>query len=56
MNFKQWENKVNELMIKHYGAGVDDIPDMPYYDWFTDDITPESAVALAITIVNENGF
>lgn len=56
MNYREWEHEVNELMIKDHGVGVDDIPDMPYRDWFEGLITPKEAVAFAIAIVNEGGF
>ena len=56
MTYKEWEQKVNAHMEEVYGVGIDDIPDMPYHDWFKDDVTVQSAVAKAIGIVNEGGF
>ena len=55
MTFRQWENKVNERMLQEHGVGVDDIPDMPWYDWFTDEMEVETAVQEAIDTVN-NGL
>ncbi len=56
MKYREWERKVNELMINTHGVGIDDIPDMPYNDWFKEGISVEFAVTLAIDIVNEGGF
>ena len=52
MTFEMWEDKGNILMLEKHEVGIDDIPDMPWYDWFTDHMTPESAVNKAINIVN----
>lgn len=54
--YRMWENEVNELMLKLHGVGVDDIPDMPWGDWFKRELKPEVAVQDAIDIVNEGGF
>ncbi len=54
--FTHWERETNELMIKIHGVGIDDIPDMAWFDWFQDDTSPERAVRRAIAIVNEGGF
>jgi len=56
MTFKEWEGKVNALMLKKHGVGIDDIPDMPYYTWWDNDMLVEEAVKEAIDIVNEGGF
>jgi len=53
MRFREWEARVNGLMIKKYGVGVDDLPDMPYHDWYTDEWTVEEAVKEAIDITNK---
>lgn len=54
--FIAWEAKVNKLMLDKYRVGVDDIPDMPWYDWFKDEVSPEEAVELAIDTVNNDGW
>ena len=56
MTFIDWERKVNLLMEETHGVGIDDIPDMPYRDWFKEGITVPVAVKKAIAIVNEGGF
>jgi len=56
ITYRVWEDKVNTLMLNKHGVGIDDIPDMPYHDWYTDHITPEKVVKMAIDIVNEGGF
>jgi len=56
MTFRQWEAAVNEFMLKKHGVGIDDIPDMPYHDWWADEMPVKTAVQEAIDIVNEGGF
>ena len=51
-----WENEVNELMLKQYGVGVDDIPDMPWGDWFRAKVAVAKAVQKAIDETNKGGF
>lgn len=50
--FKVWEAKVNDLMLKKHGVGIDDIPDQPWHDWWINNVTPEEAVKTAIEYVN----
>lgn len=54
--YQIWENTVNELMLAKHGVGIDDIPDMPWYDWFTSEMTPKEAMTDAIEKVNNEGF
>ena len=57
MGYKNWEANCNRIMEKKYGVGIDDIPDMPWHDWYElDELWPEEAVELAIEKVNEGGF
>lgn len=56
MTFEMWEREVNKLMEDNHGVGIDDIPDMPWHDWYKDDTRVSVAVAMAIEIVNEGGF
>jgi hypothetical protein len=56
MTFIDWEREVNALMVKEHGVGIDDIPDMPYNDWYKAGDTVEVAVLSAIATVNEGGF
>ena len=46
--FEIWENLVNDYMIHEYGLGIDDIPDMPWYEWWTDELEAEEAGDMAI--------
>ena len=55
-SYSSWENEVDKLMVDLHGVGVDDIPDMPWRNWFNADMDKEEAVETAINIVNEGGF
>lgn len=54
--FVQWEDEVDKYMLVKYGVSADDLPDMPYYDWWTDDVTVREAVDEAIRITNEGDW
>jgi hypothetical protein len=54
--YRQWEAEVDKFMVDNYGVGVDDIPDMPYRDWWKDCMSAKEAADEAIRIVNEGGF
>jgi hypothetical protein len=43
MTFKDWKNEVDHLCAKHYGLGVDDLPDWLWFDAYQDCFTPEQA-------------
>jgi len=51
--FKYWEDEVDKLMTVRFGVGPDDLPDMPYYDWWTGNMTVRKAAEEAIRITNE---
>ena len=54
--YREWNTACDKAMTEKFGVGIDDIPDMLWYDWFIDDIEVHEAVELAITKVNEEGF
>jgi len=56
MTYRKWETEVDNFMVVKYGVGIDDIPDMPYRDWWKNDMPVKDAVKEAIRIVNEGGF
>jgi len=43
MTFKAWMKKVDAAVSVTAGLSVYDLPDMPFYDMFNDDYTPEEA-------------
>jgi hypothetical protein len=51
-NFRVWENECDKFMLKKYGVGVDDLPDMEWEYWHKDGLTPKEAVKKAIDKVN----
>jgi len=55
-SFQLWEANVNIFMLETYGVGIDDIPDMPWHDWFKDNIEFNEAAEMAIAKVNEGGY
>ena len=51
--FVQWKARVNACVIARAGVCTDDLPDVPYYDWFEDGISPQEAAEMAL---EESGF
>lgn len=51
--FAQWKARVNVCVIARAGVFADDLPDVPYYDWFEDGISPQAAAEM---VLEESGF
>ncbi len=51
--FAQWKAEVNAHVMTRAGLCADDLPDMPYYDWFEDGISPQEAAQM---VLEESGF
>ncbi len=51
--FVQWKARVNVCVIARAGVCTDDLPDVPYYDWFEDGISPQEATEM---VLEESGF
>ena len=51
--FDQWMRKVDRICTATCGLSIHDLADMPFYDWFEDEMTPREAAELAL---EEEGF
>ena len=51
--FAQWKVEVNAHVMARAGLFADDLPDVPYYDWFEDGISPHEAAEM---VLEESGF
>jgi len=55
MTFKQWKRAVDaECAAQLGGLTTDDLPDCSYYDWWSDGVTPKSAVKRAIKYAKDS--
>lgn len=54
--FKAWMRFVDALLEKTHGVNSDDLPDMPWWDWYESEMTHQEAVNAAINIINEDGW
>lgn len=43
-NFMIWKNKINNTILQKYNMSCEDIPDLPYYDYFVEGIKPKQIV------------
>ena len=43
-NFKEWKTEINNKIIYQYNMSCDDIPVLPYYDYFVEGISVEQIV------------
>lgn len=41
MTYKNWMIEVDKLLVKHYASTSNQLPDLPYRDWFDDGIRPD---------------
>ena len=41
MTFKNWIKEVDTILIAICGLSHDDLPDMPYWDYWDDGVTPQ---------------
>lgn len=46
--FRQWKKRVDEEIEKKVGLTADDLPDVDYWGWFQDGVTPKSAANQAV--------
>lgn len=51
--FLQWKRLIDLEVEKKVGLSIDDLPDVPLYDWFEDNATPKVAAARAIKAAKE---
>ncbi len=54
LSFDGWKAAVNNLLAAQL-CGLDsrDLPDCPYYSWYSDGLTPKQAAKAAINAANE---
>jgi hypothetical protein len=48
MSFIDWKPEVDRQMDRLFGVVSDDLPDMPYYDWYEQGLSPKRAAQLAV--------
>jgi|TARA_B110000027_G_C16069511_1_gene278329 hypothetical protein len=44
INFKKWKTLINNKILFHYNMSCEDIPDLPYYDYFVEGVPVEQIV------------
>lgn len=47
-DFETWLGKVDAVYVRVLGMGMDDLGDAPWYDYWSDELTPREAVAHAL--------
>jgi hypothetical protein len=51
--FEEWMAKVNSAVEHDSSMSASDLPDVPYREWYDDDMTPRAAARKAIKNANE---
>jgi len=54
--FLAWMREVDGRLIKEYSIGVDDLPDLPWEEWYKERIASDEAVMYAIEKVNNEDY
>jgi hypothetical protein len=52
MTFQRWMQEVDDICIIRYLMSVNDLPDMPFYDAFSDGLSPDEFIEQAIPDLN----
>jgi len=53
MEFDDWLQKVDDILIRNTGMSYRDLPDCPYADWHEQGVAPKSAAAKAVKRAKE---
>lgn len=56
MNFNEWMNKVDALLVRRHGLASNDLPDWMWKDAFEDEYSPEDAVVTFLEEFEDNYF
>ena len=48
LTFQRWMQDVDDLCIREFLLSIYDLPDMPFYDSYKSEMTPEEFMAEAI--------
>lgn len=54
MGFRIWEAEVDKELVQLCGFGIDDLPDMPYRDWYNDEMEAYEAAKEVLRIMKED--
>lgn len=56
VKFEQWMKEVDKELLKKCGFYSEFLPDMPYYDWYTDETDPSEAAAWTVELVKSGAM
>lgn len=48
LTFEQWKKLVDQAVVALCGLSSDDLPDVDYYTWYSQGVTPKAAAKKAI--------
>ena len=55
-NFDEWMKRVNEFLVARCSFTADDLPDVPYRQWYDDRVTASVAAQRAMKNANDEGI
>lgn len=53
VSFEEWKVQVNHIVEGLAGLSCDDLPDVDYYSWYEEHLTPKAAARRAIRTAQE---
>ena len=56
LSFEEWRRAVDRAVGQRVGLSLDDLPDVPTYDWYEDGVSPKSAASRAIRSAGGEAF
>jgi hypothetical protein len=54
-NFREWLDELNDLVESELVLGIDDLPDMPYRDWFEEGLSADEVFDLMLDELEMDG-
>jgi hypothetical protein len=47
-DFNAWSKKVDDILVRNFGLGILDLPDLDYYSFWSDGISPGRMAKMAV--------
>jgi hypothetical protein len=55
-NFREWLDELNALVESELVLGIDDLPDMPYRDWFEEGLSADEVFDMMLDELEMDGY
>ena len=56
LSFDDWKREADKVCQAKTGMSLDDLPDVPFMDWYEEGVTPAGAAGRAIRSAKSDGY